>query len=127
LTSSSTRSGIPTAKGFLPPGTSREDCINHNRACKVAVIVIKALEMGYDADLTDDEIDLVADAASVRPAGGEETRDAVRAGLLEALTDDDSSQYFAEAAMRAASSGHPFRYTDHQGRTVLMVPIPVGE
>jgi hypothetical protein len=122
-----TSSGIPTAKGFLPPGTSREDCIAHNRSCKVAVIVLKALEMGYDADLTDAEMDLVADAVDVRRPGGEETRDAVRAGLMEPLTDDDSGQYFAEAAMRAASSGHPYRYVDHRGRTVLLVPIPVGE
>lgn len=122
-----TSSGIPTARHLFPAGTPGEVCIAHNRSCKVACIVAKALEMGYDAELTDDEIDLVADAAGVRRPGGQETRDAVRAGLQEPLTDDDSSQYFAEAAMSAASAGHPYRYTDYQGRTVLLVPIPLGE
>lgn len=120
-------SGIPTARHLFPAGTSTETCVFHNRACKVARITAQAVAMHYDADLTDDEMDLVADAAGVRRPGGEETRQAVRAALMEPLTDDDASQYFAEAAMRAASAGHPYRYTDHRGRTVLLVPIPLGE
>jgi hypothetical protein len=44
---------------------------------------------------------------------------------LEPLTDDDASQTFAEAVM-ATTDGTPFSYTDYQGRTVLLVPIPMG-
>ncbi|MEU1078207.1 hypothetical protein ABZ404_37085 [Streptomyces sp. NPDC005878] len=120
-------SGLPTARHLFPPGTSGPTCIAYNRSCKVARIVAKALELGYDNTLTDEQIDACADSADVRRPGDDgQTYAAVRKGLLEPLTDDDAAQSFAEAAMDAAA-GIPFRYTDHQGRTVLLVPLPVGE
>jgi hypothetical protein len=120
-------SGLPTARHLFRSGTSGQTCIFHNRSCKVARIVIEALEIGLTSEASNDQIDAAADAADVnRPGDDGQTYAAVRAGLLEPLTDADSSQAFAEAAMGAAD-GVPFRYTDHRGRTVLLVPIPTGE
>ena len=119
-----TTSGLPTARHHFPPGTPREVCIAHNRACKVARIVAKALELGCDSCLTDEQMDAIAHEIGVNPPGSEETRNAVRAGLMDALTDDDPGQAFAEVAMDALHKGYPYRYTSG-GRTVLLVPIPV--
>jgi phosphosulfolactate phosphohydrolase-like enzyme len=127
-TPTATTSGIPTAKHHFPPGTPAAVCIDHNRACKVARIVTAALAAGYDADLTDTEIDLMADAAGVRRPGGDDTREAVRAGLYPPFTDYDSSnQDITEAVLDAAGRGRPFRFTTHDGRNVLLVAFPVGE
>jgi hypothetical protein len=121
-----TSSGLPTARGYFPPGTPRDVCIAHNRACKVARIAAKALELGCDDELTDEQMDAVAHEIGVNLPGSEETRDAVRCALTEPLTDDDPGQSFAEAVM-AAAAGAPFRYTDYRGRTVLVLALPVGE
>lgn len=122
-----TSSGIPTARHHFPAGTDGDTCIQHKRTCKVARIVLAALNAGYDSEIIDEEITVVADRAGVRAPGSEETRAAVRAGLIPPLTDADPNQTFTEAVMSAGADGHPFRYTTHDGRTVLLVPIPVGE
>ena len=119
-----TTSGLPTARHHFPPGTPREVCIAHNRACKVARIVAKALELGCDSGLTDEQMDAIAHEIGVNVPGSEETRRAITGALIEPLTDADPGQSFAEAVM-TAGSGIPFRYTDHHGKTVLLVPIPV--
>jgi hypothetical protein len=117
-------SGLPTARHHFPPGTPAAVCIAHNRACKVARIVATALQLRLDGTLTDEQMDAVADAAGVNQPGSQDTRDAVRHALGDALVPDDSSKDFWYAVTTAAE-GLPFRYRDDSGRTVLLVPIPV--
>jgi hypothetical protein len=126
-TEPTTTSGIPTAKGYLPPGTPARDCIDHNRACKVARIVNAALAAGLTDTITDDAIDALADDATVRRPSGNETRNAVRRALAEPLTGDDCNQDLAQAVLDAVYDGHPFRFRTASGRTVLLLPLPVSE
>lgn len=121
-------SGIPTAKGYLPAGTPGQICIDHNRACKVARLITAARTAHYDDHITDDELDLVADSAGVRRPGGDDTRNAVRAGLSEPLTDADScNQDIAQAVLDAAYDGRPFQFLTHEGRRVLLVALPLSD
>lgn len=122
-----TTPGIPTAKHHFPAGTSAALCIGHNRSCKVARMVTAGLAAGYDHEITDTEMDALAVTAGVRPPGGAETRAAVRAGLTPPFTSANSPENIAEAVADAATDGHPFQYRDLNGRTVLLVPLPVGE
>lgn len=124
---SATTSGIPTAKGYLPTGTSTRDCVDHNRSCKVARIVTAALAAGLDDDITDDQMDAIADDAGVRRPGGQETREAVRHALMPPFDDNDCNQDLAEAVLDAANDGKPFRYRTHTGRTILLLPFPASE
>jgi hypothetical protein len=126
-TEPTTTSGIPTAKGYLPIGTPTRDCVDHNRACKVARIVNAALDAGLGPHATDDDLDALADTAGVNRPGGPETRDAVRRALDEPLTDEDCNQDLAQALLDAAYDGHPFRFRTTNGRTVLLLPLPVTE
>ncbi|WP_329376167.1 hypothetical protein [Streptomyces sp. NBC_01483] len=118
-------SGLPTARHLYQPGTDRQDFIDANRAFKVARISMKVLELGYTADLTDGDMNAAADAAGVNRPGSEETRAAVRAALEDPLTYENSETDFTNAVTGAAHNGHPFRYRDGRGRTVMLVPIPV--
>jgi hypothetical protein len=120
-----TTSGLPTARHQLPTGTDRQDFVDYNRALKVARIVAKALELGCDDDLADEQMDAIAHEIGVNPPGSEETRGAVRAGLEEPLTYRNSNGDFADTVTSAAHNGHPFRYRDGRGRTVMLLPIPV--
>lgn len=120
-----TTSGLPTARHQLPTGTDRQDFVDYNRALKVARIVAKALELGCDDDLADEQMDAIAHEIGVNPPGSEETRAAVRAGLEEPLTYANTETDFANAVTGAAHNGHPFRYRDGRGRTVMLLPIPV--
>lgn len=119
-------SGLPTARNHFPPGTPAETCIAHNRACKVARIVTKALELGADCELTDEQMDAIAHEIGVNPPGSDETRDAVRRALMEPLLPDDPNKDYWYA-VTSAGRGLPFRYRNEEGRTFLLVPIPVGE
>jgi hypothetical protein len=119
-----TTSGLPTARHQLPTGTDRQDFVDYNRALKVARIVAKALELGADCDLADEQMDAIAHEIGVNLPGSQETRDAIRRGLAEPLLPDDPNKDFWYA-VTAASEGLPFRYRDDSGHTVLLVPIPV--
>lgn len=117
-------SGLPTARHHFPPGTPADVCIAHNRACKVARIAAKALELGCDEEITDEQMDAVAHEIGVNLPGSQETRDAVRHALREPLVADDPNKDFWYA-VTATGEGLPFRYRDDNGKTVLLVPIPV--
>ncbi|MDX2658304.1 hypothetical protein PV382_17910 [Streptomyces scabiei] len=119
-------SGLPTARHQLPTGSDRRDFIDYNRALKVARITAKALELGCDHAISNEQMDAIAHEIDVNLPGSDETRAAVRAALenpLTTLRDNDAD--FVYAVVRAANDGHPFRYRDGRGRTVMLVPLPV--
>lgn len=118
-------SGLPTARHQLPTGSDRQDFVDYNRALKVARIAAKALELGCDDTITDEQMDAVAHEIGVNLPGSEETRGAVRAALEDPLSSTASQTEFTNAVTGAAHNGHPFRYRDGRGRTVMLVPIPV--
>ena len=124
-----TTSGLPTAKGFLPQGTPAHVCIGYNRTCKTIRLIVGARAAGLDDTLTDDQMDAIATDVNVRATGGDETRQAVRAGLLAPFSEgvDDRPEQIAEAVTQAAYRGLPFQYRTANGQTVLLVPIPIGE
>lgn len=122
-----TSSGLPTARHHFPSGTDGALCINWNRVLKAARIVLKAIQLGYGENASEGQVDEAADAAGANRPGSEETYRAVYAGLTDPLTDDEPGQAFAQAVMDAGNQGHPFQYTNHEGHTVLLVPIPVAE
>ncbi|MCX4911874.1 hypothetical protein [Streptomyces sp. NBC_00878] len=118
-----TDSGLPTARHHFPPGTPADICIAHNRACKVARIVTKAVQLGCDHEISDEQMDAIAHEIGVNPPGSDETREAVRHALGDVLDVTDPNKDFWYAVTAAL----PFRYRDPDGRTVLLVPIPVDE
>lgn len=125
-----TTSGLPTARGFLPEGTPADVCIGYNRTCKTVRIIVGARAAGLSTRITDAQMDAVAADVNVRVPGSDNTRDAVRAGLIppfcEATGDADPAQ-IAEAVSQAAHEGLPFQYRTTTGRLILLVPIPIGE
>lgn len=122
-----TTSGLPTAKGFLPEGSSTHVCIGYNRACKVLRIALPAKADGLTDQISDDEIDAIADAQNVRRPGGDETREAVRAALLPPFDADELLTDIAGAVEDGAERGLPFQYRTRGGKTVMWVPIPVED
>lgn len=120
-----TTSGLPTARHQMPAGTDRQDFIDYNRALKVARIAAKALELGCDVTLTDEQMDAIAHEIGVNPPGSADTRTAVRAALEDPLTFQNDDNDFVMAVTGSAHNGHPFRYRDERGRTVMLVPLPV--
>lgn len=123
-----TTSGIPTAKGYLPVGTTTRDCIDHNRSCKVARIVTAALAAGLTDTITDDEMDALADTAGVRRPGSDDTREAVRWALMPPFVEPaNTEEDIAEAVRDAANGGKPFRFRTSDGRTVLLLPFPASD
>ncbi|MBP5918726.1 hypothetical protein F3K34_43870 [Streptomyces sp. LBUM 1486] len=118
-------SGLPTARHQLPTGSDRRDFIDYNRALKVARITAKALELGCDHTISNEQMDAIAHEIDVNLPGSDETRHAVRAALEDPLTFLAQDADFVDAVVRAANDGHPFRYRDGRGRTVMLIPVPV--
>lgn len=94
------------------------------RVITQARIIVKALQLGGDETLTPEQIDAIAHEVGAPLPLPDGMHDVIGYALMEALTDDDASQTFAETVMDSLN-GHPFRYTGSDGRTVLFVPIPV--
>jgi hypothetical protein len=115
--------GIPTAKGFLPPGSPAETYITHNRACKVALIAIGARSLGYGPGLTDQQIDEAADAIGAYRPNSAATRRGVREALERPVTLDDDEGDAVRALFTALANRRPLPATAPDGRTYLMVPI----
>ncbi|MDX2800146.1 hypothetical protein [Streptomyces scabiei] len=118
-------SGLPTARHQLPTGSDRRDFIDYNRALKVARITAKALELGCDHTISNEQMDAIAHEIDVNLPGSDETRHAVRAALEAPLTFRAPDADFVDAVVGAANDGHPFRYRDGRGRTVMLIPVPV--
>lgn len=130
---------MSTARGFYPPGTTATVCIAYNRALKAARIVLTGWARGLGVDLTgdraylgqepvelsDEDIDALADAAGSKRPGSEETRSAVRSGLVMALDSGSDAERFRQAVLWSAESGEPLAMRDGNDRRVLLVPLPI--
>jgi hypothetical protein len=90
-------------------------------------IALPAKADGLTDQISDEQIDAIADAQNVRRPGGDETREAVRSALTPPFDPDASNQDIAEAVEDGAARGLPFQYRTGNGRTVLWVPIPVED
>jgi hypothetical protein len=122
-----TTSGLPTARGFLPPGTPGHDCASYNQNCKSTRLIVAGRARGFTERITDAQMDALADDIGVRRAGSDATRSKVRAGLATPLTEGTTAvPEIAEAVAEAAHEGLPFAYRTTTGRTVLLLPIPIG-
>lgn len=122
-----TSPGLPTARGYFPPGTPGDVCINHNRACKTVRIAQQGLYADYDQHLTDEDITVLADTAGVREPGSPETRAAVRSALRPPVDDTYAPATLAMLLKAAAVYGQPFRYRTADGRTFFIAALPAAE
>ena len=120
---------LPTAQKFLPPGTSGEVCRAYNQALKRTAIALKAYALGYRSDLTDQQMDEAAEEAGQRKPASPSTRQAIRNGLKaleEPITDDTDPMEVHRLMQDAVASGTGVGVRRWNGRTVLLVPIPIG-
>ncbi len=75
---------IPTAKGHLPVGTSREECVRHNRMRKSSAIALRLHLDGHRAArVTAADMEAAALRSNVHPPNSEQTRAQVRSLLAQ--------------------------------------------
>jgi hypothetical protein len=66
---------LPQAKGFLPVGSSQEDCIKHNRFRKAVVTALRLVIEGTTSDqVTADDMARAELWSGVKAPGSDETR-----------------------------------------------------
>lgn len=66
---------LPQAKGFLPVGSSREECEAHNRRRKATVTALRLFMEGvHSSGVTPDDMARAALWTGVKPPASQETR-----------------------------------------------------
>jgi hypothetical protein len=91
-----------------------------------ATLAREAHRRGYGPDLTDADLDHLADVAEQSRPFLPETREAVRLALRPVRW-EDGGQQIASAVFDALAQSYPLMVVDERGRRFLLAPIPLED